>query len=176
MKKVLLALMTLMILTMQPLINANATTDDVNDTTQIEEEKTPEAGRQKKTNQDIALFAFFTVIVVAGYAVWSSKDRNKHLMLTDVSDNGDGSYTIIIEYDELKNPIKQETEVEENIDLKVKQGNAIVLEGSGNNETIEKRKKKLIAVINSESIIEVYAGKEKVVIDGHDVIKGRYKV
>lgn len=48
MKKVLLALMTLMILTMQPLINANATTDDVNDTTQIEEEKTPEAGRQKK--------------------------------------------------------------------------------------------------------------------------------
>lgn len=97
-------------------------------------------------------------------------------MLTDVSDNGDGSYTITIEYDELKNPIKQETEVEENIDLKVKQGNAIVLEGSGNNETIEKRKKKLIAVINSESIIEVYAGKEKVVIDGHDVIKGRYKV
>ena len=140
-----------------------------NTTTQIEEEKTPEAARKK----DYTLYyagAGILFVVAAAALVTRKKHDSFRLILDNIEDNGDGSYTVYLGYDNPTNEVIRFNEGEAG--LRVLKGNAILLKKDNLNEFNKGNQKDVVvAVINKDSELEYYAGEEHIVIKGSELIR-----
>ena len=138
-------------------------------TTQIDEEKTPEAARKK----DYTLYyagAGILLVVAAAALVTRKKHDSFRLILDNVEDNEDGSYTVYLGYDNPTNEVIRFNEGEAG--LRVLKGNAILLKKDNLNEFNKGNQKDVVvAVINKDSELEYYAGEEHIVIKGSELIR-----
>ena len=130
----------------------------------IDEEETPQAARR---NQDTAVIL---ALGAAGFVVFAvlaarNKEQNLRLFVNSVDSNGDGSYTVKLGY---ANPNSSRICYDrENSGLKVRKGTAIVLKNAGSSDFEPGiHKDAIITVINDETEMEWFAGKQKIDVNG----------
>ena len=167
-KKLLLVILiiSLQVIPLSVLAREN---DAQKQSTNIEENPTPESPKKDKNNAWIYLMSF----IALGTGAYLIKDKLHREELTlnvnSIESNGDGSYIVSLGYD---NPDHTITFNEGDCGIRVLKGKAILLKKPNTNEfTTGLHNDEVVAVINEDSEIEYYAGSTKISIKGRDIIE-----
>lgn len=138
----------------------------------IVDTETPLALKKRNTQATyLVSIASFTLVFIGSY-LYVKQHTNKQklkLEVTDVKDNGDGSYVVSVGF---KEPIEKLVNIS-NVDINVKQGCTIVLKrinqnfiGPGDNKDV------FVTIINDRSEIQCRIDNQFVDIKGIDIQKG----
>ena len=168
-KRLLLNLIIIvsLLLPINVLANENQSPDR-NEPTEIADDDTPESPIKKKNYSLLYLSAFIALGAVAYTVKQNSHRAELELSVDSIESNGDGSYIVSFGYD---NPDSTISFNEGECGIRVLKGKAILLKKLDSNEFMKgQHKNSIIAVINSDSEIEYYAGKKKIYINGKDII------
>lgn len=135
-------------------------------TTEISDNVSPES--PKKNNYTTYYFMGIILLVGCVYIVRQRKHSSELVLSLDsIEDNGDGSYIISFGYD---NPDDTISFNEGDCGVRILKGKAIVLKKPENNDFMKgQHRNEIIAVINSDSEIECFAGNKKIYINGKDI-------
>lgn len=141
--------------------------NEISDTNvvEIEDDKTPESARKRNYTSYYIGVGILLLTYVAIMANRKKQGNGLELIVDNIEDNKDGSYTVYLGYDNRSDKtIKFE---DGDVGLKVVSGNAILLKKDDQNKFKSgNQKDTIIVVINKDSKIEYYAGNKHIVIDG----------
>ncbi len=124
-----------------------ANEEQISTTIIIEDEESPLIGN--RNNNIVLYYLIFASVAVGGVAIAMNTQRN-NLCISDVSDNGDGSYIVT-----LNNKNK------EKMDVNVLKGTAIIMDDESD----------LVAILNENSEIECTVNDKKIIVNKEEINK-----
>ena len=137
----------------------------------VAEEETPQAGGKRYSQSlTLSMVGLITLVGIGGYVgYWKHQQNKPHLAVTNVTDNGDGSFVVNVGFNE---PLK-ETTTFHNADINVSKGCAIILKKINKCELEPSESKDVfVTIVNKDTQLKCQLDNQVIDIDGMEIMKG----
>lgn len=147
------------LLSVFPVTNVNA----MDDTEVVAEEDTPESSFATR-NFWIAGYGLVFIVAIYYASIRSNEDNRFRLQVTNVEDNGDGSYIVKVGYKNLTN--HHQTVNQNDSKIKMTKGTAIVLDKKDIKDLAPATTEELVTLaVSDDSNVEISVEKQNIKVD-----------